>query len=168
MNLASSNVFLNASTELMSGFGTPCLTASPMGTRASCSVVLPTIFPARTSLSNNGSVRIATSIGSSPATRSAIFPTVPYSITSLWPEDASKLPANSRTAPSIAPLIRTFNSAALRDTGEQTGQCHRNGDRCDRVAPRDLFHRAFCAHRPGGLKRDQSALGLHLTMRSFV
>ena len=39
----------------------------------------PTVLPARTSVSKNGFAKIATSIGSSPATFSAILATVPYS-----------------------------------------------------------------------------------------
>src|SRR5215469_13055349 len=46
-------------------------------------------------------------------TFSATLATVPYSITSLWPEDASKLPASSLTAARIAPPLSTFNSVEL-------------------------------------------------------
>ena len=57
-DLALSTAFLNASTELMSGFAAPFCTARPIWARASVCVLPPTILASLTSLSTRGLVRI--------------------------------------------------------------------------------------------------------------
>ncbi len=112
IDLALSRAFLNASTELISGFGAPFLTAIPIGACASVTVLPPTSLATRTSLSTPGLAEIATSIASSAATFSSILPAVAYSIESLWPDDFSKAGPSSCSTGRIAAAHSTFNSAA--------------------------------------------------------
>ena len=99
MDLALSSAFLNASTELMSGFAAPFFTARPIRARASVCVLPPTILASRTSLSTRDLVRIATSISSPAATFFSMSPAVAYSIFSLFPEAASKAGARAQCPP---------------------------------------------------------------------
>ena len=112
IDLAPASVFLNASSELISGFAAPFLTARPFCCRASCVVVPPTILASRTCLSNSDLVTIATSIVSSPLTFSSTLPAVAYSIFSLCPEDFSKAWANSWSAGRNPTALVTVSSAA--------------------------------------------------------
>ena len=97
MDLALSSAFLNASTELMSGFAAPFFTARPIWARARVCVLPPTILASRTSLSTRDLVRIATSISSPAAIFFSMLPAVAYSIFSLFPEAASKAGASARS-----------------------------------------------------------------------
>src|SRR3977135_3882474 len=112
IDLALSRAFLNASTELISGFGAPFLTAIPIGACASVTVLPPPSLATRTSLSTPGLAEITTSIASSAVTFSSILPAVAYSIESLWPDDFSKAGPSSCSTGRIAAAHSTFNSAA--------------------------------------------------------
>ena len=111
-DFAFSSVVLNASLVVMSGFGAPSRTPTPMPVRARSARLPEASAPCLIMSSMPASVRITTSTGSPLRSFCRVWPAVPNENVTVLPVSCRNCPARSVTIARTAPALNTFTSSA--------------------------------------------------------